>query len=123
MNNKCPQWLSIIKRVQMFLLGYILYIALYGSALMIAINNSIYGIVIYFITSHAISAVIVKDMMVSIKNKMIIAEETTILRLIMRLSLTASAIMVLVFREHWYLALVTLVFTGISVKMYWRRKK
>lgn len=103
-----------------FLLDNIVYILLYGSALFIAINNSTVAVAIFCITSHLTLALLFINVIV--KRKIVHVEKVSFSRLIFGLAVIGVIIIVLILREHFYLAGVTLLFTGISIEYHWQRK-
>lgn len=104
-----------------FLLSNVMYIAFYGSALLIAINNAEPGVVIFYITIHLTLLILFMNMILT--NKIVHVEETTVLNLIYRLLGVAVIIVVLIARAHWYLAGITLLITILSAKLNWGCKK
>ena len=111
----------IISTSLLFLINNIIYIAFYGSALWIAINNAEPGITIFYISIHLMLLVLFMNMMLT--NKIVHVEETTVHNLIYRLLVVATIIVVLIARDHWYLAGITLLITILSAKLNWGRNK
>lgn len=113
--------IRFITAIIWFLLNNIIYIAFYGSALWIAINNAKPGIIIFYISTHLTLLILFMNMMLT--NKIIHIERTTVRNLIYRLLVVAVIIVVLIVRDHWYLASITLLTTILSAKLNWGRKK
>lgn len=110
-----------LTKFAMFLLSNIIYIALYGSVLLIAINNSMTGIVIFYITSHL--TLVLLFISIITNNEILYVEEVSLRRLIFRLSIMGAIIGALIARGHWYLTGITLLFIVISARLYYNLKK
>lgn len=113
---KCFHIMSVFL---LYLIRNIIYIAFYGSALLIALDNSTPGVVIFCITSHLILAILFVDIVLK---RIVHIETTTVLNLIYRLLIVAVIIVVLIVRDHWYLASITLLSTILSAKFNWKCK-
>lgn len=103
-----------------FLLYNIIYIILYSSALLIFINDCMFGIVVYFIVSHITLVIVSTNIVVSIRNKLKPVKKITVLQLFYKLSLTIVAVIILMLKAHWYLATITIFITVLSAKFYWK---
>ena len=102
-----------------FLLYNIIYIILYSSALLIFINDCTFVIVVYFIASHITLNIIAINIVVSItRSKLKPVKKITILKLFYKSSLTIVAIIILILKDHWYLAIITIFIMILSVWWY-----
>lgn len=112
--------LRIMAIILEFLLYNIVYIILYSSALLIFINDCMFGIVVYFIASHITLVIVSINMVVATRNKPKPVKKITVLQLFYKSVLTIVAIIILMLKAHWYLATITIVIAVLSAKFYWK---